>query len=419
MGTRSEELVALSETIKLLNDDDALELFKKTLPSAASSFVQVAVRMTMIRERGMAVMRTAKNKLAKKDRHQLDVIMLALRGNTGGFEKVLKMIDDLVAQLGVEQTDDDNKKEYCEKQLDETDDKKKSLELAIADAEKAADDAEESIATLASEIKALEEGIAALDKQVAEATEQRKKEHDEYVDLIASNKAAIELIGLAKNRMNKFYNKDLYVAAPKRELSEEDRIVVNNGGTAPPTPAPGGIAGTGITAFVQVSAHSQLDDDEKPAPPPEAPEYSKKSEESTGVIAMMDMLIQDLEKEVTEAETEEKDAQSDYESMTDDAAAKRRADSASISEKTSAKANTEAELQRHTDDEATGTKELMATVETIGSLHGECDWLLSNFDMRKEARANEVESLKSAKAVLSGADYALLQTSRKHLRSKA
>merc|ERR1740139_445084 len=41
--TRADELVALADTIKILNDDDALELFKKTLPSASSSasFVQV------------------------------------------------------------------------------------------------------------------------------------------------------------------------------------------------------------------------------------------------------------------------------------------------------------------------------------------------------------------------------------------
>merc|ERR1719253_2194275 len=41
--TRSEELLALADTIKILNDDDALDLFKKTLPSASSSFVQVRV----------------------------------------------------------------------------------------------------------------------------------------------------------------------------------------------------------------------------------------------------------------------------------------------------------------------------------------------------------------------------------------
>merc|ERR1712217_853292 len=42
--TRAEELVALADTIKVLNDDDALELFKKTLPSAAA-FVQMQATM--------------------------------------------------------------------------------------------------------------------------------------------------------------------------------------------------------------------------------------------------------------------------------------------------------------------------------------------------------------------------------------
>merc|ERR1719156_301970 len=39
--TRAEEILALQETIKILNDDDALELFKKTLPSASSALNQV------------------------------------------------------------------------------------------------------------------------------------------------------------------------------------------------------------------------------------------------------------------------------------------------------------------------------------------------------------------------------------------
>merc|ERR1712176_1116833 len=95
-------------------------------------------------------------------------------------------------------------------------------------------------------------GIVELDKSVDEATEQRKKANAEYKELMASDGAAKELIGVAKNRLNKFYNPKLYVPPPKRELSEEDRIAVNLGGTAPP--APGGIAGTGITGFSQVSA---------------------------------------------------------------------------------------------------------------------------------------------------------------------
>merc|ERR1719230_2065748 len=156
------------------------------------------------------------------------------------------MIDTMVATLKKEQTDDDDKKEYCTLQFDATSDSKKGLERTISDEEKAAADAEETIAKVTEEIGALQDSIKALDKSVIEATEQRQAENKEFTELMASNTAAVDLIGLAKNRLNKFYNPALYKAPPKRVLSEEDSIVVSMGGTAPPTPAPGGIAGTGI-----------------------------------------------------------------------------------------------------------------------------------------------------------------------------
>merc|ERR1719473_1988497 len=102
------------------------------------------------------------------------------------------MIDAMVETLKDEQTDDDNKKEYCANQFDSADDKKKSLERAVSDAETAIADAEEGIATVKEEIAALTAGIKALDKSVTEATEQRQKEHAEFNSLIASDSAAKE-----------------------------------------------------------------------------------------------------------------------------------------------------------------------------------------------------------------------------------
>merc|ERR1719329_672838 len=106
-------------------------------------------------------------------------------------------------------------------------------------------------------------------------------------------------------RMNKFYNPSMYKAAPKRVLSEEERVTLNMGGTLAPTDAPGGIAGTGVSVgFVQMHNRGA------PPPPPETfGAYSKKSEESNGVIAMMDAMIADLEKELQEAKFEEEDSQ--------------------------------------------------------------------------------------------------------------
>merc|ERR1719324_2127543 len=110
------------------------------------------------------------------------------------------MIDELVAVLKSEQSDDNHKKEYCEMQFDVTEDKKKELVHDIGDLESEIEDAKNTIATLTDEIAALEEGIKDLDKQVAEATEQRKEEHEDYEALMAADTAAQDIMGFAKNR---------------------------------------------------------------------------------------------------------------------------------------------------------------------------------------------------------------------------
>merc|ERR1719336_95595 len=141
---------------------------------------------------------------------------------------------------------------------------------------------------------------------------------------MTSNTAAKELLAYAKNRLNKFYNPKLYKPPQNAELSSEDRIYSNMGnpGGELTTAAPGGIAGTGIAVLAQVSVHKQHK--AAPAAPPATWDaYATKSGESTGVIAMLDLLTKDLDKELTEAETSEKDAQADYEQLMKDSAAKR------------------------------------------------------------------------------------------------
>jgi len=242
---------------------------------------------------------------------RINLISLALKGKKVSFAKVLKMVDDMVTLLGKEQVDDNDKKEYCEALIDKTEDNLKELELSVSDLGKAIADHKEQIATLAEELEALADGIKALDKQVAEATDERKAEHEENIETLASDNAAKELIGMATNRMNKFYAPKLYKAPPARELSEEERISSN-------------------FAFAQSKV--------APPPPPETfGAYSKKGGESTGVIAMMDLMVADLDKEITEVETEEKENQAEYEKLMGDSAEKRASDAKSIEDKESAR----------------------------------------------------------------------------------
>jgi len=325
----------------------------------------------------------------KDHRAHLDLISLALAGKKVSFEKVLKLIDGMVVILGKEQADDNMKKEYCVMQFDVADDKKKGLQRDLKDLGTTIADSTETISTLAEEIKALGAGIVALDKDVAESTETRKEENVDFTELMAGDTAAKKLLDMAKNRLNKYYNPAMYKAPPKRELSEEERI-------------------SGNFAFVQIHEHRNI---VAPAPPPEAAKaYQAKGEESTGVIAMVDMLVADLDKEMTEATSTEKNSQKSYEQFMSDAAEKRATDSKDLTDKEGYKAGAEGDLEAAKEGKTAKVKELMATEQYISSLHAECDWLVSNFDLRKTARAGEMESLKTAKAVLSGADFSFVQT---------
>jgi len=365
-AARSDELVALADTIKILNDDDALELFKKTLPSA-SSFVQVEVSTKEVRKRALAVIRGVHR------RPRLDFIAMAIQGKKVGFDTVLRMVDEMVGNLKEEQTNDDTKKQYCAKQFDKAGDKKKDLERSISDVETVIENSNEGIATLNEEIKALSDGIKALDKSVSEATKQRKEENADFTDLMASDGGAKDILGFAKNRLNKFYNPSFY-QKPKK------------------------------VALGQVAEHSK-------------DAASVKAKGGNSVIAMLDTLIRDLEKEMLVAKTEEKNSQADYEQMESDSQEKRSGDVKNLAGKQKTLADVKASLEASTEDKTSATKELMAQGQFISSLHAECDWLLEYFDTRKEARVSEIDALGKAKGVLSGADYSLMQlTSRRFLR---
>merc|ERR1719410_677845 len=169
------------------------------------------------------------------------------------------MIDEMVANLKKEQLDDENKKEYCEKQFDLAEDKKKELELSDSDSQTAIEEMTGSIASLTEEIATLEAGIKKLDKSVAEATEQRKEENADYKSLKQSDTAAKEILLFAKNRLNKFYNPKLYKPPPQVE------------------PA----------SFVEVSAHRQLD-----APP--APQEINHLHDTGVVLALLGVSFESL-----------------------------------------------------------------------------------------------------------------------------
>merc|ERR1719271_811128 len=302
---RAEEISAISEAIKVLNDDDALDLFKKTVPSLVQTggmeFLQKSSKSDVaLRAKGLLV---SLMQTGRAHTTQLSLMAAALKSKAVDFSKITAQIDGMIEVLGKEQTDDDTQKAFCEEEFTKSAAEKTETEDTLASLAASIEETEDTLASLKSEIETLTAEIKVLDKAVAEATEQRKDEHATFLKTQAEGSAAVQLIEAAKNKLNKFYNPTMYKAPERRELTEEERILVANGAVDPrdaeeATAAPG-IAGTGIAVFAQVRAAS----DAAPLPPPETfGAYTKKSGKSNGVIKLMDMMIGDVKTDLTESE---------------------------------------------------------------------------------------------------------------------
>eukprot|EP00933_Yihiella_yeosuensis_P045964 TRINITY_DN413_c0_g3_i1.p1 TRINITY_DN413_c0_g3~~TRINITY_DN413_c0_g3_i1.p1 ORF type:complete len:694 (-),score=261.98 TRINITY_DN413_c0_g3_i1:86-2167(-) len=372
---RADEVQAIAETIKILTSDDALEIFKKTLPSAEKeSFLQLERGHDVVRTKALNLVQSLVKgkKAAAGEKARFDIVMLALSHRGVDFSKVQKMIDDMVALLKTEQKDDNDKKKYCAAQFFEVDKKVKVLDRKIKNQEELIEEKKMVVAELEPEIAEIQKGIEKLDQAVAESTEQRKEENQEFNELSASNGQAKDLLALAKNRMNKFYHPHLVPTTTPAAEEEAESFVQ-----------------------VEVRVHKQ------------APEtYGEhKTQEGAGntIVTMLEGLMNELDAEVAEAAHADKASQKLYEDLLEDSKAKRAADEQSIATKMKVKAEADTAVIKHNSTVKAEAAELKDVKAYEAELHEECDWLNKNYEVRKKARADERETLIESKAVLAGA----------------
>jgi len=326
----------------------------------------------------------AASKSMKSKSAQLDLILNmanstlrdAQKANNKGpdFSVVVKMIDNMLDVLKKEQTDDQKKKDWCveEMQKGEAAEKKEQEEMdtLVSTIEEISDE----IAGIDDEVKTLQEEISQLDRNVAAATEQRKKEHSEYSETISMTEAAVQLVGKAKNRLNKFYNPKAYKPPAEIQKDEDE-------------------------SFVQIRRHSHS----KVAPPelPDVPELKKTN--NGGVIGMMDEIVHELQMDMAQAKFDEKTAQQEYITLMAESQTSRAQDAKSITDKKASRSELEEKLVEAKEQRTMAFEELNNAHTYVAELHSSCDFIVENFALRQEARANEEESLKNARAVMQGA----------------
>jgi chromosome segregation ATPase len=385
---RADEMSALSQAIGVLNDDDALDVFKKAVPAFTqiewTGFLQRSVTKASAPQKAQAILEGV---AVQHHSSAMDLMLFTMRSKLKShsgvqkFEEIKKMIDDMVVLLGKQQDEDDKTKEWCRGEFDKADDEEKAAKTKVAATQAALEEMTDAVSTLMDEIKAVQDEIIVLDKSVADATVQRKADHTAYMGVIQMNEAAIALIEKAKGKLEKFYK-----------------------------------PGAAAASFIQVRMHTKRSSDEfgledgdfqqdsqQDSANQAQAQKSRATEKYRNVMSLMDSIIHDTKMAQKDAEYAEKTAQDDYAGLMAESQESRAQASKSLTDKTAAKADLEGKLVVAKEDLSAGYKAVDAIGKVIADLHSSCDFLIENYDMRKEARAGEIDSLKNAKAVLSGA----------------
>jgi len=350
--TRQLEMEAVSKALAVLSGDDAHDLFTRTFnPALLQVDLQDSRRAQAAKLLSDVAKRLQNPKLSN----------LAYRVRLDAFTRVKKAIDDMVAQLLKEKEDEIKHKDFCTDEFNtnqlQTEKKEREKKDLIAKIE----DLEMTIKTLTEAIEKLKGEIAEMQVQMKRAGEDREKENKEFQTTVADQRATQKLLKAALTVLQDFYGKKAALLQQKQE--------------------PAG-----------------------PPPPPGFEAY-KKNAASGGVMKMIEEIINDAKAMEAEAIRSEEDAQKAYEDFVKETNASIEAKSKEIVNKSEEKAKTESELVETKEAKEAVMLELEQLSNYNAELHQSCDFIMKNFDVRQTARDEEIEALKQAKAILSGAKF--------------
>jgi len=359
--TRQLEMEAVSKALAVLSGDDAHDLFTKTFNPALA---QVSASTSSARRDAASKVLAA---VAKKSNNPR-LAALAYRVRLDAFERVKKAIDEMIEQLTKDKAAEIKHKDFCVDEFNtnqlQTEKKEREKEDLIAKIE----DLEGQIKALTEAIDTLKAEVAEMQVQMKRAGEDREKQNKEFQTTVSDQRATQKLLKAALTVLQDFYGKGAAAA----------------------------------TAFAQ----------QEPAgpPPPAGFEEYKKNAASGGVMSMIQQIISDAKAMEAEAIRSEEDAQKAYEDFVKETNASIEAKGKDIVNKSEEKAKAEGALVEAKEAKEAALLELEQLANSKAELHQSCDFILKNFDLRQTARDEEVEALRQAKAILSGAKFeSLLQ----------
>jgi hypothetical protein len=376
---RAEEITAVAETISILTSDDNAEQLKAGGVFAQGvSFVQTAEgAQRVLRSKVAAALRKAagssdfdsddllsawrnrnghSSPLGASSGPRAQLMALAVSAQLDKFTEIKAMMDKLVVDLKEQQKEEVTFKAYCIKELD-------TNEKDIFHKNEHKEDLDTKIKQLGAQMEKLAEEIGEANSQIAttkveilKASQDREKENAQFQQVVSDQRATQGILNKALQRLKDFYAKRL-------------------------------------SGFVQVDGQQT---------PPVHFQPMKKSAGASPVMGLVEQIIEDsvaLEKEAIATEYQ---AQADYEKLVKDSNTLVKDLEDSVSEKSKESAQAAKDSNQATTDRDMAVDELESLAAYEADLHGQCDFVLKNFDIRQKARLQEMEAIGEAKAILSG-----------------
>jgi hypothetical protein len=367
---RAAELEAFSKAIAILHNDDARDLMKRSFKSVGYALLQEGSTSSSEKRKSTAqeVLREAASK-AKDGR--LAVLAARLTSAAGShFTEVIKAIDDMVALLKDEENTDLTRKETCEQnRADDT-------RLAILKS-RAMDESTELIYKLMAEIEELKKEIEETEAEkkkteeaLAEATRIREDENAAWVASNKDDEDAHTTVQAARDVLSQFYAENNLMLVQKKKQP------VIEAGKAPP-------------------------------PPPstwDAP-YGGKTEQASGIIAILEMLVEDIKADQAKAKKAEDLSQAEFDKFKEETEAQIAALAAEILRLQGVVAGKEEEIEQETSLRTASKAELASVMATIKDAEPGCDYFCIQYPLRLSNRQIEIDGLRKAKAILEGAAF--------------
>jgi hypothetical protein len=378
---RTEELKGIDNALAILKDEENKKIFQNattTFIQRSSSFVQLDSDSQTEEAETRNEAYSALKSLATRYQ-SLSIAEMAATLNSGGhFDKVIQSIDAMIEVLRREEQDDIKEKDWCQGQQYKNKITSEDLEYDLDKIGEELTRADDEKKELQDKVDALGEEINATKKEIDERKTMRAEERGAFVQSVDDDQKAIVLLEEAAEKLKAYYQKN------KKPVGLAHRAVkVHKQGKEDP-------AG-----------------DEVEAPPEtswEEGEYKGYSSEAGGLVAIVEMIAEDLKKEIKVARDEDAKAQAIYEAdlATMQKTLDAKTESSNSVEKELAELNLKVagleSAKKHKENGKEGEDERKKTIEK------ECKWVEEHFEDRKTKRKAEMDGLVEAKNYLAGMD---------------